>query len=110
MSSDPSNRQRTLRVVGDDAVMGGEPRTEDLRSTVRQIAEWVEGAGLSARTVAGRYDLDVADVYHALAYYHEHPSETAAAERRRAERIRDARDRGMQSLAELDEKGEASVE
>ena len=53
--------QRTARVVSDDAVMGGEPRIEGRRITVRQVAEWVEEAGLSAKTVADRYDLDVAD-------------------------------------------------
>ena len=95
--------QRTARVVSNDAVMGGEPRIEGRRIAVRQVAEWVEQGGLSAKTVADRYDLDVADVYHALAYYHEHPSEMAAVERRRAEQIRDARDRGMRSLADLDE-------
>ena len=30
--------------------------------------------------VADRYDLDVADVYHALAYYHDHPREMNAVE------------------------------
>ena len=80
--------------------MGGEPRIEGRRITVRQVAEWVEEAGLSAKTVADRYDLDVADVYHAPVYYHEHASEMAAVERRRAEQIRDA---GMRSLADLDE-------
>jgi uncharacterized protein (DUF433 family) len=74
----PATRaQRTVRVVSDDAVMSGEPRIEGRRITVRQVAEWVEEAGLSAKTVADRYDLDVADVYHAPVYYHEHASEIA---------------------------------
>jgi uncharacterized protein (DUF433 family) len=33
--------------------------------------------------VADRYDLDVADVYHALAYYHDHPREMSDVEAER---------------------------
>lgn len=29
----------------------------------------------NSEAVADRYDLDVADLYHALAYYHDHPGE-----------------------------------
>ena len=35
----------------------------------------VEERGVDPETVADRYDLDVANVYHALAYYHDHPRE-----------------------------------
>jgi hypothetical protein len=38
-------------------------------------------------TVADRYDLDVADVYFALAYYDEHPSEMASLGRKRGELV-----------------------
>lgn len=36
-------------------------------------------------TVADRFDLDVAAVYHALAYYHDHPREMSAVEAAREE-------------------------
>jgi len=85
--------QRTARIVTDEAVMGGEPRIEGHRISVRQVADWVEKGDLSAKTVADRYDLNIADVYRALTYYHEHPGEMAEVRRRRAEREARARKR-----------------
>jgi uncharacterized protein (DUF433 family) len=83
--------QQSVRIVSDEDVMGGEPRIEGRRITVRQVAEWVEDRGLDARTVADRHDLDVAAVYRALAYYHEHPEEMAEV---RADR-EDAEERAL---------------
>lgn len=94
--------QQTARIVTDEAVMGGEPRIEGRRISVRQVADWVEKGDLSAKTVADRYDLDIADVYRALTYYHEHPGEMAAVRHRRREQIRAARERGMKTLGELE--------
>lgn len=85
--------QQAARIVRDEDVMGGEPRVAGRRISVRQLRDLVEEAGLSARTVADRYDLDVADVYHALAYYHEHPDEMAEVRRERREAIEAARER-----------------
>ncbi|WP_348609749.1 DUF433 domain-containing protein [Halobaculum rarum] len=45
----------------------------------------IEERGVDPETVADRYDLDVADVYHALAYYHDHPREMSAVETERVE-------------------------
>jgi hypothetical protein len=39
------------------------------------VHDKVEAAGLSPRSVAERYDLDLADMHRALAYCHEHPEE-----------------------------------
>lgn len=63
-----------------------EPHVEGRRVSVRQIYALVEEEDVDPETVADRYDLDVADVYHALAYYHDHPREMSAIERNRAER------------------------
>ncbi|MDY7081685.1 MAG: DUF433 domain-containing protein [Halobacteria archaeon] len=82
--------QEHARIVKDEDVMGGEPRIKGHRISVRQIAERVEGRGLKPQTVADRYDLDVADVYHALAYYHDHPEEMAKIEREREELEKEA--------------------
>jgi uncharacterized protein (DUF433 family) len=43
----------------------------------------VEVRDVNPETVADRYDLDVADVYHALAYYHDHPREMSDVEAER---------------------------
>jgi hypothetical protein len=42
----------------------------------------VEKRGLSPERVAERYHLDIADVYEALAYYHNNPEEMQQIERR----------------------------
>lgn len=63
-----------------------EPHIEGRRISVRQIYALIEERGEDPEAVADRFDLDVADVYHALAYYHDHPREMrdVAEERERA--------------------------
>ena len=78
-----------------------EPHIKGRRVTVRRIQGLVEKAGKSADEVADQLDLDVADVYGALQYYHSHPDEMAAVERQRAEREAAAREAGAVSLSEL---------
>jgi uncharacterized protein (DUF433 family) len=60
-----------------------EPHLEGRRVTVRFITEQVEDRGLDPRTVADRHDLDLADIYRALTYYHDHPEEMRTIERQR---------------------------
>jgi uncharacterized protein (DUF433 family) len=64
-----------------------EPHIEGRRISVRQVYTLVEERGVDPEAVADRYDLDVADVYHALAYYHDHPREMSAVETERTETI-----------------------
>lgn len=78
-----------------------EPHLKGRRVTVRRIQALVEGAGTAADSVAKQFDLDIADVYAALQYYHTHPEEMAAAERKQRERERAARDAGGTSLTAL---------
>lgn len=84
--------QRSTHIVSDSDVLDGEPRIEGHRISVLQIHEEVETRGDSPSIVANRYHLDVAAVYRALAYYHEHPAEMAAARTRREQRIDAARE------------------
>ena len=65
----------------------GEPHIRGRRISVRQVAALVEERETDPETVADRFDLDVADVYHALAYYHDHPGEMQVVEREREEAI-----------------------
>jgi len=74
------------RIVNTDGVLGGKPRIDGTRIGVYLIHERVEGRGLEPQTVADRHDLDVADVYRALAYYHDHPDEMARIEQEREDR------------------------
>ena len=50
-------------------VVGGRPRIAGRRITVQNIAIWHEYMGLSADEIGAEYDLSLAQVYAALAYY-----------------------------------------
>ena len=60
-----------------------EPHVRGRRISVRQIYALVEEHDEDPEAVADRFDLDVADVYHALAYYHDHPREMREVEEAR---------------------------
>lgn len=79
-----------------------EPHLAGRRLTVRFLQQQVEGRGLSPAAVADRYDLDVADVYRALAYYHENPEEMRAAERRREQVVADNREDAVTGPEDLE--------
>jgi uncharacterized protein (DUF433 family) len=69
-----------------------QPHIKGRRIPVLHIYEHVEERGLQPKTVADRFDLDVADVYHALAYYYDHPEEMDA--------IREEREAVMEEVRE----------
>jgi len=70
-------------VSGEESEIHDEPHVRDRRITVSHIHALVEDRGLDAQTVADRFDLTASEVYHALAYYHDHPEEMRAVEERR---------------------------
>jgi uncharacterized protein (DUF433 family) len=72
-------------VSGDESEIHDEPHIRDRRITASHVYTLVEERGLDAQTVADRFDLTASDVYHALAYYHDHPEEMRAVEERRRE-------------------------
>ena len=53
-------------------VVGGKPRIAGRRITVQNIAVWHERLGMSPGEIASEYDLTLADVFAALAYYFDH--------------------------------------
>ena len=53
-------------------VAGGKPRIAGRRVTVQNIAVWHERLGMTPREIADEYDLALADVFAALAYYFDH--------------------------------------
>lgn len=65
-------------IVATDDVLGGAPRVEGRRIGVHHIASRVIDAGEPPEQVAADYDLDLADVHRALAYYYDHPDEMRA--------------------------------
>jgi uncharacterized protein (DUF433 family) len=56
-------------------VAGGRPRIAGHRITVEDIVIWHERLGHGADEIATEYDLTLADVYAALAYYFDHREE-----------------------------------
>lgn len=82
--------QQSARIVRE---VHDEPHIRGSRITVRYVYERVHGRGLRPETVSEQHDLDLADVYHALAYYHDHPEEMRAVKRQREAAIGSARDR-----------------
>lgn len=79
----------TRRIVHD---LLSEPHIRDRRISVRQVYVLVEERGEDPVAVADRYDLDVADVYHALADYHDHPREMRDVLRDREDAIAEFRE------------------
>jgi len=83
--------ERDSRRIAHDRM--SEPHISGRRISVRQVYALVEGEDEDPQTVADRYDLDVADVYHALAYYHDHPAEMQSVEDERHDAIESVRER-----------------
>jgi uncharacterized protein (DUF433 family) len=79
--------QQSKRIVRE---VHDEPHIEGSRVSVRHIHARVHGRGLRPETVAERLNLDIADVYRALAYYYDHPEEMAEVQRRREEAMKKA--------------------
>ena len=56
-------------------ISGGKPRIAGCRIAVENIVIWHERLGKSADEIANDYDITLADVYAALAYYFDHQNE-----------------------------------
>src|SRR5262249_9854978 len=56
-------------------VMGGKPRVAGHRISVQNIALWHERLGMTQDEIETEYDLTLADVHAALAYYFDHREE-----------------------------------
>jgi uncharacterized protein (DUF433 family) len=72
-------------IVSTPGTCGGKPRIAKHRITVANVAVWHEKMRLTADEIADQYDLTLAEIYAALAYYHDHRKEIDAsleAERR----------------------------
>lgn len=50
-------------------IVGGKPRIAGHSITVQNIVMWYNRMGKSADEIATEYDLDLADIHAALAYY-----------------------------------------
>ena len=61
-------------VVRTEEVLRGDPRLDGTRVGVIHVKERLD-AGDDPAQITTDYDIDLADVYHALAYYHDNPAE-----------------------------------
>jgi uncharacterized protein (DUF433 family) len=78
--------ERDTRRIAHDIME--EPHISGRRISVRQVYALVEERGEDPEAVADRYDLDVADIYHALAYYHDHLREMREVEDEREDAMK----------------------
>ena len=63
----------TSHIESTPDVCGGKPRIAGSRIRVQDVVVWHERMGLSADEIVSRYPhLTLADVYAALAFYHDH--------------------------------------
>lgn len=69
-----------------------EPHIEGRRISVLQIHDRVKEFGADPEAAAEEFDLDVADVYHALAYYYEHREDMETVRERRDREVDEIRD------------------
>ena len=60
-------------------IAGGKPRIAGHRITVQNVVIWHERLGQSADEIATEYQLSLADVHAALAYYFDHREEIDAS-------------------------------
>ena len=77
-------------IVSTEGVLGGEPRIEGRRIGVLHVATRVLDDE-TPEEVAADFDLDLADVYRALAYYYDHPEEMRALRRQKRKAAEKAR-------------------
>lgn len=68
-------------IVRDGDVRSGDPRIEGTRITVFDIKRRVIDGDEDPHVVAGEYDVSLADLFYALAYYYDHRDELEARER-----------------------------
>ncbi|MEF8777263.1 MAG: DUF433 domain-containing protein [Haloarculaceae archaeon] len=80
-------RSRWSRNPGIERILIDESHLAGHRVSVRRVHGLVEERGLDPPAVVDRLGLDLADVYRALAYYHDHPGTLHEVEQRREARI-----------------------
>jgi len=84
-------------IVQTDDVLGGDPRLDGTRVGVLHIKERVD-AGDEAAQIAADYDIGLADVFAALAYYYDNPELMDEIERRRDAFVDGIRRRPTESI------------
>ena len=58
------------RIVFDKDILGGQPHIAHRRIRVKDIVQWYDLLKMDADEIAATYELELADVFVALAYYY----------------------------------------
>ena len=92
--------QDSTLIVSTPGTLGGKPRIAGRRISVQDIAIWHEHMGMSPDEIATDYDLTLAEIYAALAYYHDHREEIEARIREGRAVVEEMKQRSPSKLAE----------
>ena len=95
-----SSKTLDQRIESRPGVLGGKPCIAGRRIAVEHIVVWHERLGMSADEIAGEYDLELADVYAALAYYFAHREEIDQSIRKGTETAQQLRAQNSSLLEE----------
>lgn len=58
------------RIVREEGILGGQPHIANRRIRVKDIVQWYDLLKMDADEIATAYDLELADIFAALAYYY----------------------------------------
>lgn len=94
-------------IVRDENVRSGEPRIAGSRITVLDVKQRVIDRDDDPHVVAGEYDVPVADVFTALAYYYDNRDEFETLEQTATDARREGEQRTAQLLEDLDRTDES---
>lgn len=94
------------RIVSDQGVRSGDPRLEGTRITVLDVKRRVIDGDEDPHVVAGEYDISLAALFEALAYYYDHRDAFADREREYATTRADGERRTRELLGDLTERAE----
>lgn len=92
-------------IVSDEDIRSGEPRIEGSRITVQDVKRRVIDEDEDPHVVAGEYEITLAELFSALAYYYENRDAFEARERKASARRREGNQRTRQ-IVESIEQGE----
>lgn len=95
-------------IVRDEGVRSGDPRIEGTRITVLDFKRRVIDNAEDPHIIAGEYDLSMAALFSALAYYYDHRDELEGREHE-ADAARREGERRIRDLIDHAESGEAET-
>jgi uncharacterized protein (DUF433 family) len=93
-------------IVSDDEIRAGSPRIEGTRITVLDLKRRLIDEEEDPHVVAGEYEISMADLFTALAYYYDNRAEFETREREYATARRDGEQRMETLVREHSQSGE----